>query len=127
VTRLILLILLAAAVVAYFPESRSWALDTARPALTPFFRWQTNNEMNEIARGLQTFERENYGRLPDRRQWRSWLETNYQGDAATDSWGERYHLTSGADSFRIVSSGPDRVYRSEDDLVVARRLARPGR
>lgn len=126
-TRLILLVILAVTVWSYFPESRHYVYEAIRPAMTPVFRWQTKKEMNQIARGLQNFERENFGRLPGRAQWPDWLQANYQGEAARDSWGGMYLLTAGSDSFRIVSSGPDQVYRSEDDIKVARRFARPGR
>lgn len=123
-TRLILMILLAIAVWSYFPETRHWVYDKARPALTPVFVWQAKKEMNEIARGLQTYERENFGRLPNRREWPRWLESNYWGDASRDSWGSAYQLVQGSDSFRLISNGPDRIYRSEDDITVARRFAR---
>lgn len=126
-TRLVLLIILGVAVWSYFPESRHFAYEVARPAMTPLFRWQTKKEMNEIARGLQNYERENFGRLPSRRAWPDWLQANYQGEAARDSWGGQYLLTADSDSFRIVSPGPDQIYRSEDDLQVARRFARTDR
>lgn len=126
-TRLFLLIVLAAAVWSYFPESRHWAMEVLEPAMTPVLRWQTKKEMNEIARGLQNYERENFGRLPGRRQWPDWLQANYQGQAARDSWGGQYLLTATSDSFRIHSIGPDQVYRTGDDITVARRFARPGR
>ena len=125
--RLILMIVLAGAVWSYFPESRYWLLDKLEPVLQPVFEWQTKGEMREIARGLQTYEREHYGQLPNRRSWPDWLEANYHGEAGRDSWGGQYHLTADADSFRVISSGPDQVYRSEDDLVIARRFENPGR
>lgn len=126
-TRLILMIILAIAVWSYFPETRHWVYEKAHPVMTPVLVWQSKKEMNEIARGLQTYERENFGRLPTRRQWPDWLEANYFGDASRDSWGGLYLLTAGSDSFRIVSSGPDQVYRTEDDIKVARRFARADR
>ena len=125
--RLILMIILAGAVWSYFPESRHWIVDKLEPVLQPVFRWQTKGEMREIARGLQSYERENFGRLPSRRAWPDWLEANYHGDANRDAWGGQYHLTADADSFRVISSGQDQLYRTEDDLVVATRFENPGR
>ncbi len=125
--RLILLLLLALALGLTFDESRAVILDRAEPLLEPVFRWQTGHEMEEIARSLQTLERENHGRLLDEREWRGWLERNYHGDAALDSWGSPYAYQVRPDSFYIVSPGPDRVYRTEDDLSRAKPRSNAGR
>lgn len=125
--RLILLLLLALALGLTFDESRAVILDRAEPLLAPVFRWQTGHEMEEIARGLQTVERENHGRLPDERDWRGWLERNYHGEAALDSWGSPYYYQVRSDSFFIVSPGPDRVYRTQDDLFRSKPRSDTGR
>lgn len=124
-TRLILLIILGLVAALYFPDSRHMVLEKASPILTPVFRWQTGHELNEVARSLQTLERENYGRLPNRRQWPGWIESNFFGEAARDSWGNVYFLTIQRDSFHVSSAGPDRVVNTVDDIVVSRKLARP--
>lgn len=126
-TRLVLLIILGIVAAFYFPDSRALIMEKAQPALTPFYKWQTKKEMNEIARSLQDYERENFGSLPDRRSFPRWLEQNFHGETAKDTWGGLYALQARSDSFFVISKGPDLVYRTDDDIRVAWRRARAGR
>ena len=126
-SRLILLIILGALASYYIPESREALMDMISPALTPMFRWQTQHEMGQVAREVQFYERDNYGRVPDPKRFPTWVNSNFTEGAAIDSWGGGYVLFVERDSFAIVSWGPDQVPRTEDDLRVARRLSRPRR
>jgi hypothetical protein len=127
VTRLILLIILGVLATYYLPQSRAAMIDLTKPVLNPAFRWQSLHEMSRIAREVQTYERDNVGRFPDTRRFDAWLDANFTESATGDSWGGPYLLFIERDSFAIVSWGPDRMPRTDDDLRVARALARPGR
>ena len=119
--RLVLLVLLGVAVWSYFPETRVYVADVARPVLTPVFRWQTTQELTQIAHELQLHERENLGRIPDGRRFKTWLEQSFTGDAILDAWGTPYSLEVQRDSFAIVSWGPDGLPDTADDMEVGRR------
>jgi hypothetical protein len=127
VIRVALLALLAVAVWSYFPKARVYTRNLASPVLTPVFRWQTRQELTQIAHELQVHERENLGRIPDGRRFRTWLEQSFTGDAILDAWGTPYSLEVQRDSFTIVSWGPDGLPDTSDDMQVGRRRASPAR
>ncbi|MDT8341703.1 MAG: hypothetical protein RQ751_09350 [Longimicrobiales bacterium] len=118
--RVFLVALAALAAAFYFDGSRAWLLNKGKPVIDPYFVMATRSEMEKIAQDLQIWERENFGRLPDERGFRDWLERNYAGGAGVDSWGSGYRYTLGRDSFYIRSPGPDAVRGTEDDIVEAR-------
>ena len=126
-TRLLLLVALGIVAALYFPESRAVVLDAATPVLTPLRRWQTQHEMDEIAREIRTHERENYGQLPPARGFANWLVGRLGQDAGLDSWGGEYALLLERDSFVIVSWGPDGLPRNGDDIRASFVRSRPGR
>ncbi|UCC26186.1 MAG: hypothetical protein JSU98_03590 [Gemmatimonadales bacterium] len=115
---LFLLVVLAAAL--YFDGSRSWMFEKGKPLIDPYFVMATQSEMEKIAQDLQMYERENFGRLPDRRSFDGWLERQYSGGAGVDSWGSPYEYTLRRDSFYLRSPGPDKLRATEDDIVEGR-------
>lgn len=115
-TRLGLLIILGIVAAFYFPDSRQMIINKSRPIVNPLFRWQAAGEIDRIIRDLRTYESEHFDRLPNRREWREWLEQNIDGPGGLDGWGTRYHFMTQRDSFYVVSYGPDRVYGTEDDV-----------
>ncbi len=125
--KLVLLIIFGLVVAFYFPNSRQMMFDKSKPVLAPFYRWQTRHEMEGVVRGLRDHERDNFGRLPGRREWAGWLEDNYFGDLGRDAWGQAYFYRTRRDSFYITSSGPDLVYQTEDDVTLAAAMSRPDR
>lgn len=125
--KIFMVILAAFAAAMYFPESRAVVKEKSMPLLNPAFRWQTSDEMEQIARDLRTYEQEHYDQLPDRREWPDYLERNYQGGEAVDSWGSQYHYMIQRDSFLIISYGPDKVYGTEDDIRTGGIRAAAGR
>jgi hypothetical protein len=127
VTRLILLIILGGVATYYLPESRAAMVDVTQPVLNPAFRWHSLQEMTRIAGEIQVYERDNFGRIPDPRVFPSWLASNFSEGATRDAWGSPYLLFIERDSFVVVSWGPDRMPRTDDDLRVAREMARARR
>ena len=126
-TRLLLLIILGVVAMQYFPESREVLHEAAEPVITPALRWHSSHEMEEVVRELKLYESENYGRLPSARRFPDWLATNFEPATATDPWGGRYVLYEMADSFAVVSFGPDQLPNTEDDLRMAAIRSRSGR
>ena len=95
--RLFLLIIFGLVAAMYFPDSRAMLLDKGAPD-------------------------GRFGRLPDRRQFPTWLDDQYSGGANRDSWGNAYEYLPGRRDFQLRSYGPDRIRSTEDDLVVTRVL-----
>ena len=126
-TRLFLLIALGLVAALYFPESRAVVLEAATPVLTPLRRWQTQHEMDEVAREIRNHERENYGQLPAARGFPRWVGSRLGADGSSDSWGGEYALLVQRDSFVVVSWGPDGLPRTPDDMRSPYIRARPGR
>lgn len=120
--RLFLLIIFGLVAAMYFPDSRAMLLDKGAPVINPFLSMATNSEMDRVANDLLAYRRENFGRLPDRRQFPTWLDDQYSGGANRDSWGNAYEYLPGRRDFQLRSYGPDRIRSTEDDLVVTRVL-----
>lgn len=117
----ILLVLLVAFMAAlYFESSRAVIAEKAQPLLDPYFVMATRSEMEKIAQDLQLFERDNFGRLPDRRAFPDWVDRQYTPGGTVDSWGTPYEYTLARDSFHLRSLGPDMVRGTEDDILEAR-------
>lgn len=118
-TRLVLLTILALLTWYYFPETRAMLLDLAEPTVVPVIRWSAEDEMAQVARNVVEHERLT-GRLPAGPAWLEWLRFRYASeDARRDPWGSTYQLAATEDSVWIVSFGPDRTRKTEDDFSVA--------
>ena len=123
-TRLVLLIILALCVWYYFPETRAMLADAAAPVLVPIARWSAQEDMAQVARNVVEHERLT-GALPTGAAWLEWLDYRYAtDDLKRDPWGTLYQLEVRGDSVAVVSSGPDRIRRTDDDFEV---LAARGR
>ena len=49
-------------------------------------------------------------------QWVKWVEDHFAGDGARDPWGNLYQYEIQEDSFAVISSGPDGIGKTEDDI-----------
>ena len=110
----------ALGIALYVDSSREVIVEKAKPFLDPYFVMATRSEMAHIAQDLQLYERENFGRLPDRKRFAAWIDGQYAGGAGVDSWGSPYEYTLARDSFFLRSPGPDGLRVTEDDIVDAR-------
>ncbi|MSR36222.1 MAG: hypothetical protein EXR95_06190 [Gemmatimonadetes bacterium] len=113
--RLILLVIIGLVAAMYFPDSRAVLLANGEPVLRPIFAWNAIREIGEITTGLQQMENVEH-RLPERLEYVDWLEKHYTPDAARDAWGSLYGYELKPDSFAIVSNGPDRLFKTGDDI-----------
>lgn len=121
----VILVLVAALAAAFFFEGpRGVILERAKPLLDPYFVMSTGSEMEKIIVDLQAYQRDNMNRIPDRREFPSWLESQYAGGADRDAWGTPYQYVVGREEYSLRSAGPDRMFQTEDDIVEARRLLR---
>ena len=125
--KIFLLLLVALAAAFYFDSSRAKLLEKGKPLLDPYFVMATKSEMDKVAQDLQLYERENFGRLPDRRTFPDWIERQYAGGAGVDSWGSSYEYQLARDSFYIRSPGPDKLRSTADDIVASRPRTGTGR
>lgn len=117
--KLILLIVLWFVVTYYFPDSRTWLKEASRPLWVPLVKWDTKEEMAQVARDVANYEQLT-GKIPDRRDWLKWLDYRYSmGELSKDPWGSTYQLKVFADSVAVWSYGPDRVRQTEDDFQVS--------
>ena len=119
-TKVVLMVIFGFVAALYFPDSRQMIIDKAMPVLQPVLVWNAEREMEDLSRAVRRQQRETY-RLPNRREWSTWLETNFSGDVGIDPWGRAYSYQSWADSFAIQSFGPDGQQGNEDDLRVSKR------
>ena len=77
--------------------------------------WNAQREIERIVLGVQQNEQVEL-RLPSRGQWVKWVEDHFAGDGARDPWGNFYQYEIQEDSFAIISIGPDRLGKTEDDI-----------
>ena len=117
-----MLLLVGLAIALYVPRSRAVVVGYVMPLLNPALRWQTLHEMGSIADEVSAYERDNPGRIPPANTFPAWLRRNFTPGAAQDSWGGTYRLFLEAQTFAVVSWGPDHVPRTPDDLRVERSL-----
>jgi hypothetical protein len=113
--RLILLVILGLAVAMYFPDSRAALMEKGEPLLRPVLKWNASREMDQIASAIQT-EEEDRQRLPDKREYVKFLQEHFTDDVMRDPWGNVYGYEIKADSFSIISDGPDREFKTADDI-----------
>ncbi len=126
-TRLVLLIILGFVASYYFPDSRRMLVDKTKALWVPVVEWNSRQKMREVAQDVADQERLT-GQLPDRRNWRQWLNYRYTMESSKrDAWGTIYGLRVFADSIGIVSYGPDRKRGTADDFMVTVPRERIGR
>lgn len=122
--KLFLLLVLAFGASLYFPQTRPVVLDMLAPVLNPALTWQTKGEMNQIARELQTMNREGQILPAPGRAFQDWIGRHFQGGSQEDAWGTPYTLRVWADSVGIVSNGPDLEINTPDDVVATALIQR---
>lgn len=83
--------------------------------MQPVLVWSAEREIMRVSQAVQREARDTY-ELPRTRDWNAWLTTHFTGDATTDPWGTLYAYSVWADSFAILSEGPDGELGTEDDL-----------
>lgn len=115
VTRLVLLIIMGFAAALYFPDSRQMIIDRVGPHVEPVLIWSAEREIERVSEVVRREARETY-ELPRTRDWNAWLTAHFTADATTDPWGTLYAYRAWADSFAILSEGPDGELGTEDDL-----------
>ena len=113
--RVILLVILGLAAGFYFPDSRAVLMEKGEPVLRPMLLWNAEREMEEIIAGIQVMENVER-KIPEKREWVKWIDDHYTSDAARDPWGSVYGYEVKPDSFAILSNGPDRVIKTDDDI-----------
>jgi len=118
----ILVLLFGAAM--YFPQTRPVLLDLLNPLLRPVLIWQTKSEMAKIVRELSTMDREGRQLPQPGQEFQRWMERNFQGGSFQDSWGTPYLLRVWLDSLSVVSSGPDGVLGTSDDITRSTEIQR---
>ena len=117
--KLFLALLLALGAALYFPDSRAWVLEKAKPVVDPMLSTATQSEMDKIVTAMQQHARENFGRYPDAKQFPVWIEDQLRGGASKDSWGTLYELEDlpRDRQMQIRSWGPDRLRDTGDDIM----------
>ena len=113
--KLFLIALVGFGAAMYFPDTRASVLEKGEPVLRPMLIWNAEREIEEIITGLQQMENVER-RLPEKREWVKWLDGHYAGDASRDPWGSVYAFDVQDDSFAVVSNGPDREMKTDDDI-----------
>lgn len=100
-----------------FPRTREPILELVAPALDPLLSWQTRREMKEVARELESLDRQGQKLPEEGADFDGWLSRNFQGGSRLDGWGNAYSLLLLPDSAAVVSAGRDGRIGTPDDLV----------
>jgi hypothetical protein len=114
-SRILLVLVLALGAVLIVPPLRERAQPQIEWALTPVYRWQTKNRVNELRRVLAR-EHSQGASLPRPRDFHTFLSQREGAEAALDTWGQPFYLEVTRQGFRIGSPGPDRVQGTPDDI-----------
>jgi hypothetical protein len=114
-SRILGILVLVLAAVLLLPTLRERARPQIEWALTPVYRWEAKNRVNELHRVL-TRERATGGQLPQPRQFQQFIVRTEGAPASLDPWGEPYYLETTRTTIRVGSAGPDRVRGTADDI-----------
>jgi len=114
--KLVLFAMVALCAGLAIPATRPRILERAEPLLYPVHKWQSENEMEQIAREISSYERTYYKLPVGQGSFFKYMQTEYQEDSRNDTWGTPYEMRVWADSFAILSAGPDQAIETEDDL-----------
>ncbi len=125
--KFLLLLILALGASLYFPQTRPVVLDVLAPVLNPALTWQTKGEMSQIARELQTLNREGQVLPAPGQAFQTWIGRHFQGGDQEDAWGTPYTLRVWTDSVGIVSNGPDLEIDTPDDVIETALIQRQRR
>lgn len=124
-SRILGLLVLVLALVLLVPTLRERARPQIEWALTPLYRWETKNRLNEVQRVLVR-EHATGGQVPRPRDFQRFMEQREGPEAARDHWGQPFYLEElGREGFRVGSAGPDRAQGTGDDIH-SRPFAPPG-
>lgn len=117
--KFIFIVLIALGAALYFPESRTVVLDATEPVINPVLRWSARGEMRQIAQDLESQSQTGRNFPTDQEAFVEWMDRNYQGiTSTTDPWGQTYTLRLWADSFGVMSPGPDGEAETGDEVLV---------
>jgi hypothetical protein len=109
-------LVIALAVVLMVPQLRARARPQIEYVLNPVYRWEAKNRVRDVHRMLAR-ERSQGTALPRPRDFSQFLAVREGAQAAVDPWNEPYYLITTRRSFRVGSSGPDRVRNTTDDIL----------
>ncbi len=123
----IFLFILCFGAAMYFPQTRPTVVELLAPVLNPALTWQTQGEMDQIARELQSLNRQGQPLPKAGKEFNEWMLRNFQGGSGLDAWDNPYTLRIWPDSVGIISNGPDMEIRTEDDLLVTALIQRQRR
>lgn len=120
--KLVFLILALVGLALFVPRSRERIMGIVGPFGEAGDRRAAERALGEIALELRRAAGET-GVYPGAGRLTEWLAL--RGRSGEDPWGSAYHLDLLADSFVVVSAGPDTRLRTSDDLRRAERRAVP--
>jgi hypothetical protein len=115
-SRILGVLVIALAVVLMVPQLRARARPQIEYVLNPVYRWEAKNRVHDVQRVLVR-ERSQGATLPRPRDFTQFLAARQGPQAALDPWHEPYYLVTTRSTFRVGSSGPDRVRNTTDDIV----------
>jgi hypothetical protein len=115
-SRILAVLVLILAAVILVPTLRERAGPQIEWALTPMYRWETKNRVNDVMRVLAR-ERAQGATLPRPRDFERFMEARTGSPMARDPWGEPLFLEVSREGFRIGSTGQDRLRGTPDDIL----------
>ncbi len=114
-SRILGFLVLVLAAVLLLPSLRERARPQIEWALTPVYRWEAKNRVNDLSRVLER-ERATGAQLPQPRGFAGFVTAREGAAASLDPWGQPFFLESTRTTLRVGSAGPDRVRGTADDI-----------
>ena len=104
-------------IIVISPDTQQRLLKDTAFLRNPYYRWQANNRIEEIARHLE-HQSATGGAFPNRLNFEQYLQEQQPEERTTDPWGTPYYLIKPIGSLvRIGSAGQDRTEGTKDDLL----------
>jgi hypothetical protein len=116
-SKLFMLLLVAAAVVFLVPPVRAKVWPKLAPALDPLYEWNAKNRVNEISGQVKRADATGRS-VPGGDAFATFVDSDaMQENASIDPWGNRYYISFNGNTFQVGSNGKDGQPGTVDDIL----------
>ena len=117
VSKIIWLLVAAAAVIVLVPPVRERVWPKLQPALNPVYEWNARTRVNDIRDVVKRADA--VGKpIPTGEAFARFVDAeDMQEDASADPWGTTYYILIDRAIFQVGSAGKDRVAGTADDIL----------
>ena len=117
VSKIIWLLVAAAAVIVLVPPVRERVWPKLQPALNPVYEWNARTRVNDIRDLVKRADATGRPVPSAPIEFAHFVDSeDMQQDASIDPWGTAYYIVFDRATFRVGSAGKDRQYGTTDDI-----------